>query len=539
MEREVGEVGGRHYPKVAATNLDGTLVNRIQPSDEEEHEVTTYHNINTELRITEVRDRLSEDYPDDPGERTDKQLTREHLSERADKDARSTSTRVQERGLLVIGRDKRNLLNKRQEHHSRSRGMFLSVVNKTNPSTPPPDLTSTTPTSNHNFSNTSISFSSQFNEIRGRKLSATDKRLKRIPTKSSNVKSTPGEDAVDYAGRTMESFPTSAINNLKLGTKMEPEYSWLSYQGEKYSTSFQSLTDVTGWETDLSSSALEKFEHRNQMKVKQKENDHKTPQRRYQGLILTSSPTMNKPLALKVHNQAGLTTQTNGHIPKMTNNMLRLKTDPSNENSQINHKMDDEDSSNRSGKVITRGVINAFSKSPTGGQMLTHNYPYTSSRGTRAVASPLHDYFEMTDNLGEGGGGGGGCDDVSVFGGELQNRNMTEVGGDGDVTLRGRGRSGGRVGRVHVVETVVTVFVKDINDNPPVFPNTTMFGEVQENGPIDLSVGVISAWDADDTTEGTNARLTYSIEKNVIHERTGEAIFRTSVRPHQHRPLLP
>ncbi|XP_042891166.1 uncharacterized protein LOC122265803, partial [Penaeus japonicus] len=37
---------------------------------------------------------------------------------------------------------------------------------------------------------------------------------------------------------------------------------------------------------------------------------------------------------------------------------------------------------------------------------------------------------------------------------------------------------------VHVVETVVTVLLKDINDNPPVFPNATMFGEVQENGPI-------------------------------------------------------
>lgn len=38
--------------------------------------------------------------------------------------------------------------------------------------------------------------------------------------------------------------------------------------------------------------------------------------------------------------------------------------------------------------------------------------------------------------------------------------------------------------QVHVAETVVTVVVKDINDNAPVFPNATMFGEVQENGPI-------------------------------------------------------
>ena len=33
------------------------------------------------------------------------------------------------------------------------------------------------------------------------------------------------------------------------------------------------------------------------------------------------------------------------------------------------------------------------------------------------------------------------------------------------------------------------------------------------------------AWDADDEEEGTNAILTYSIEKNVVDERSGEAIF--------------
>ncbi|XP_066984935.1 putative neural-cadherin 2 [Macrobrachium rosenbergii] len=83
---------------------------------------------------------------------------------------------------------------------------------------------------------------------------------------------------------------------------------------------------------------------------------------------------------------------------------------------------------------------------------------------------------------------------------------------------------------VHEVEILVTVVVKDINDNAPVFPNVTMFGEVQENGPVDLSVAEVSAWDADDATEGTNARITYAIEKNVIHDRSGEAIF--SVDPH-------
>ena len=44
----------------------------------------------------------------------------------------------------------------------------------------------------------------------------------------------------------------------------------------------------------------------------------------------------------------------------------------------------------------------------------------------------------------------------------------------------GSSASGGE-DRVHVVETVVTVVVKDINDNAPVFPNTTMVGQVQEN----------------------------------------------------------
>ncbi|XP_066988266.1 putative neural-cadherin 2 [Macrobrachium rosenbergii] len=82
----------------------------------------------------------------------------------------------------------------------------------------------------------------------------------------------------------------------------------------------------------------------------------------------------------------------------------------------------------------------------------------------------------------------------------------------------------------HEVEILVTVIVKDINDNAPIFPNVTMFGEVQENGPVDLRVAEVSAWDADDGTEGTNARITYSIEKNVIHDKSGEAIFR--VHPH-------
>lgn len=49
----------------------------------------------------------------------------------------------------------------------------------------------------------------------------------------------------------------------------------------------------------------------------------------------------------------------------------------------------------------------------------------------------------------------------------------------GEEDLHGLGSS-----RVHVAETVVTLTLKDINDNAPEFPNATMFGQVQENGPI-------------------------------------------------------
>lgn len=61
---------------------------------------------------------------------------------------------------------------------------------------------------------------------------------------------------------------------------------------------------------------------------------------------------------------------------------------------------------------------------------------------------------------------------------------------EGDLSYRGRlgeDRRRGNKGwrgrrREHVVETEVTVVVKDINDNAPVFPNTTVYGEMQENG---------------------------------------------------------
>ncbi|XP_042205076.1 uncharacterized protein LOC121854466 [Homarus americanus] len=113
------------------------------------------------------------------------------------------------------------------------------------------------------------------------------------------------------------------------------------------------------------------------------------------------------------------------------------------------------------------------------------------------------------------GAEGGGCEDYGVF-----NMGWEETEKKEPSYMREMRRD-----QVHVAETVVTVVVKDINDNAPVFPNATIYGEVQENGPIDLSVGVVTAWDADDQQEGTNAHLTYSIEKNVIDERSGQAIF--------------
>ncbi|XP_047499098.1 putative neural-cadherin 2 [Penaeus chinensis] len=78
---------------------------------------------------------------------------------------------------------------------------------------------------------------------------------------------------------------------------------------------------------------------------------------------------------------------------------------------------------------------------------------------------------------------GGGCEDLSTFGGTQK-----EGGVDG-VSRGGR--------RVHLVETQVTVLVKDINDNPPVFPNATMFGEVQENGPIATAKAILDVLSED------------------------------------------
>ncbi|XP_047366877.1 neural-cadherin isoform X7 [Vespa velutina] len=71
----------------------------------------------------------------------------------------------------------------------------------------------------------------------------------------------------------------------------------------------------------------------------------------------------------------------------------------------------------------------------------------------------------------------------------------------------------------------VQVNLKDINDNAPIFPQGVYFGNVTENGTAGMVVMTMTAVDYDDPSEGTNAKLVYSIEKNVIEEETGTPIF--------------
>ncbi|XP_043069622.1 putative neural-cadherin 2 isoform X1 [Drosophila bipectinata] len=71
----------------------------------------------------------------------------------------------------------------------------------------------------------------------------------------------------------------------------------------------------------------------------------------------------------------------------------------------------------------------------------------------------------------------------------------------------------------------IQVNLKDINDNAPQFPQGIYFGNVTENGTAGSPVMTMSAVDYDDPNESTNAKLIYSIEKNVIEEETGAPIF--------------
>ncbi|XP_042237522.1 putative neural-cadherin 2 isoform X2 [Homarus americanus] len=78
---------------------------------------------------------------------------------------------------------------------------------------------------------------------------------------------------------------------------------------------------------------------------------------------------------------------------------------------------------------------------------------------------------------------------------------------------------------IHTASTIVNVNVKDINDNAPFFANLTINATVPENGREGSEVTTVVATDYDDPLESTNAILTYSVEKNVIDEHTGQPIF--------------
>ncbi|XP_071513389.1 putative neural-cadherin 2 isoform X2 [Panulirus ornatus] len=198
--------------------------------------------------------------------------------------------------------------------------------------------------------------------------------------------------------------------------------------------------------------------------------------------------------------------------------------------------------------------INRFPPSidpPPGEEGLGQSPPRASSpAAATSAARSERDLLSGWDGMapeGSGDDGGGGVSEAAINTPKVDKLPVTQLPEDRRYVRRFTPEGGGcwdlstrpredlrhqelyaremRRGRVHVAETVVTVVVKDVNDNAPVFPNVTIYGEVQENGPIDLSACVVWAWDADDQQEGTNARLTYSVEKNVVDERSGQAIF--------------
>ncbi|XP_042213435.1 putative neural-cadherin 2 [Homarus americanus] len=73
--------------------------------------------------------------------------------------------------------------------------------------------------------------------------------------------------------------------------------------------------------------------------------------------------------------------------------------------------------------------------------------------------------------------------------------------------------------------TDVRVNLKDVNDNAPYFPSHITTATVSEDTPKGTVVAHMVATDHDDPDEGHNARLVYSLEKNVIDESSGSAIF--------------
>ncbi|XP_047738868.1 protocadherin-16-like [Hyalella azteca] len=77
----------------------------------------------------------------------------------------------------------------------------------------------------------------------------------------------------------------------------------------------------------------------------------------------------------------------------------------------------------------------------------------------------------------------------------------------------------------YTASTDVLVNLKDVNDNAPVFPRDVIDAHVLENSMSGTTVAVVTAHDADDPHEGDNARLSYSLLKNVIDERSRLPMF--------------
>ncbi|XP_047737642.1 uncharacterized protein LOC108668249, partial [Hyalella azteca] len=77
----------------------------------------------------------------------------------------------------------------------------------------------------------------------------------------------------------------------------------------------------------------------------------------------------------------------------------------------------------------------------------------------------------------------------------------------------------------YTASTDVLVNLKDVNDNAPVFPHDVVDANVLENSMSGTTVAVVTAHDADDPHEGDNARLSYSLLKNVIDERSRLPMF--------------
>ncbi|XP_066968093.1 neural-cadherin-like isoform X2 [Macrobrachium rosenbergii] len=81
----------------------------------------------------------------------------------------------------------------------------------------------------------------------------------------------------------------------------------------------------------------------------------------------------------------------------------------------------------------------------------------------------------------------------------------------------------GGTGLVSYSEVVVKV--KDINDNPPVFPEVLYYGNATENGPQGQEVMTLKAEDYDDPREGSNAQMTYTLKEVPIERKTDKPMF--------------